>query len=266
MSNEKKISAIKAITPKKSALTSRQSEGYSRPSTGYKSSSTGSRPPRSGFKPKGNGGRPNFRKPAPRRPLSPRELKALEDKKLRRERLDLTYNELKALYPNAFDRVHPKPLAVDVHKELFQHVTEEGPLRKSAIRQFLASYIRNDAYHAAALKYKKRFNLQGEAVQDLDESELEYHRQSLRPAKPARKPSFGRKPGFNKKPGFGPKRFGGRPNDRRGRPHPNFNVGQKVIAGGNKEGTVKEVIGDKVRVTLDNGITLLFNIAQVKKI
>ncbi|RIY31572.1 ProQ/FINO family protein, partial [Psittacicella gerlachiana] len=152
------------------------------------------------------GGKPGFgRKPAPRRKvLTEQEKRVLEDKRLKRERLEQTYQELHARFPNAFNRENVKPLSVDVHKNLFEIATAEGPLRKSALRQFLASYIRNDEYHNAALRLKKRFNLDGEPVAELSESELDYHRQNLRPKARPRKPAFNKKPGFGgKKPGFG---------------------------------------------------------------
>ncbi|RIY33203.1 hypothetical protein CKF54_03155 [Psittacicella hinzii] len=239
----------------------------------------GTSAPRGNGKPsfgnKPNQSRGNFRKPAQRKPLTEQEKRILEEKKIKRQRLDETYEVLHAKFPKAIDRENIKPLAVDVHKQLFELTTEDGPLRKSAIRQFLASYIRNDDYHAAALKHKKRFNLEGEAVADIDEAELQYHRQNMRKKAPVRKPAFNKKPGFGaRKPGAHNRQGGARRpgnNDDRRNFKPNnrftasFTVGQKVIAGENRAGTVKEVIGDRVRVTLDNGITLLFAANQVRK-
>ncbi|RIY34439.1 ProQ/FINO family protein, partial [Psittacicella hinzii] len=247
----------KAFTPRVKSQ-SRPSNGSStgRKFSGYRPVSVGGKAGFNGKPSRGpvRGGRTGDKKPFGRRPLSPQERKVQLEKQQKRERIEQTYEALHAKFPQAFDRNNIKPLAVDVHKELFAIATEEGPLRKSLIRHFLARYIRNEAYHEAALKHQKRFNLQGEAVVDLTAEELEYHRSNIKP-----KPQFTRKPGFGgKKPGFGGRRpsapnRGGRPQS--GFRRPAFAVGQKVLAGDKRTGVVKEIIGDKARVTLDNNIT-----------
>lgn len=220
------------------------------------------------------GGKKPFGKKPVRR-LSKQQQIALQAKKAKLERIEQSYQVLHAAYPKAFDYENIKPLPVDFHKELFETVVGEGEgkLRKSVLREFLASYVRNERYHRAVLDIKQRFTLQGELSTPFTEDELKYHQECLEKeekTKQAKKrPSFAKKPGGFKKPNFN--RSNARPtlnrpfqpNLRRNTVKPAFTVGQRVAAN-DKKGTVKEVIGDKVRVSLDGGLTLLFNLSQLK--
>lgn len=240
----------------------------------------------------GPGRRPAGFKPA--RPKVPNAvaLKRQASKIAREARLAATYEALHRDFPNVFDYANIKPLLVDVHAKLFEHydsanASTESPVKKSAIRNFLSRYIRSNEYNIAAVNHKKRYDLEGNATVDLTEEELAYHQSNIKVRRPARpkRPAMRPQGRMQQKPRFQVDRFGQRPTrapygqqggfERRPfngqAPQGGFNFRKPAIEIGTlvecngKRGYVKEIVDDKVRVTLvDSKFVVVFPLNQVQ--
>lgn len=100
------------------------------------------------------------------------------DKKLSREawlkRKSLLRELRKALheaYPTIFDYNEPKPLAIGIHKDIWQVFPQYS---HKIIRLFLTTWVKDPRYLAAILKHPHRFNLEGMPIALIADVEKEY--------------------------------------------------------------------------------------------
>lgn len=84
-------------------------------------------------------------------------------------------------FPNCFSPKDKKPLKIgindDIIKAFLAHTQKE--VHFGVLTRVLRRYVGDQAYQKAILQYKQRFNLQGEAVEDLSEEHLEHARERL---------------------------------------------------------------------------------------
>jgi hypothetical protein len=80
-------------------------------------------------------------------------------------------------FPAVFDFVSPKPLKRRIEEDVFQHLPAH--LTLTQVRQGLRAWISRTVYLKAVVKEEWRYNLAGEAVEEIDEAQKEYSRQQI---------------------------------------------------------------------------------------
>lgn len=207
---------------------------------------------RGGFK----GGKPNTLNKRQSAQLTAEKLEQLRAAKARKQMLEATRKALIQAFPQTFAWKFIKPLKVAIHKDIFDYFNSESqpsssPVKKVAIRQFLAKYIRSKEYQIAVLKSGKRYDLHGNVVAEFTPEELEYHQTNLKSAQSS-------KPKKNKPSGFRPRTSGAKPFMKRSTPNSanRFKVGDVVLLNG-REGSITKIEDGKYRVQfLDSKLTI----------
>jgi sRNA-binding protein len=84
---------------------------------------------------------------------------------------------LERTYPKCFNRKNPKPLKKGIMKDILM----EGRWieSKTSLRAIVSFYVGSPLYHQAILEESFRYDLRGEKVEEIRESEKEFSKQRL---------------------------------------------------------------------------------------
>ena len=77
-------------------------------------------------------------------------------------------------FPNAFNTDNRKPLKVGISKEIIEIMRGEGDGTGIALRQAIQWYTNGIAYHRAVIEQTHRFDLEGNAVEEITSDQKHY--------------------------------------------------------------------------------------------
>ena len=97
-----------------------------------------------------------------------------KSQELKKQQQKATWKFLQARFPKAIRLDSPLPLKTNIHADIFEDPSiktklELGDFNKTAIRDNLTKYCRSKNYHLAVMKNDKRYDLQGNPVEDISE-------------------------------------------------------------------------------------------------
>ncbi|WP_032112705.1 ProQ/FINO family protein [Candidatus Paracaedibacter symbiosus] len=95
------------------------------------------------------------------------------------KQLQLALDWLKETYPLCFKKNEPVPLKKRIEKDIFAVLPDNLPFSKVSIRDAIRFYAHWNQYQTALITASHRYNLQGEAVEEVTEHEKEFARQQL---------------------------------------------------------------------------------------
>jgi len=107
---------------------------------------------------------------------SPENQNFLENTK-KKKRVFVSVKWLEKTYPKCFNRKNPKPLK----KGIMQDILMEGRWTesKTSLRAIVSFYVGSPLYHQAILEGSFRYDLRGEKVEEIRESEKEFSKNRL---------------------------------------------------------------------------------------
>lgn len=102
---------------------------------------------------------------------------SLESSPQKKKRPFISVKWLEKTYPQCFNRQNPKPLK----KGIMQDILKEGlwTESKTSLRTTVSFYVGSPLYHQAILDENFRYDLRGEQVEELRESEKEFSKERL---------------------------------------------------------------------------------------
>jgi sRNA-binding protein len=103
--------------------------------------------------------------------------KPLESSYEKKKRVLDSVNWLQETYPKCFDLKNPKPLKKGIMNDLFQQAL--WTKSKTSLRDAISFYVESPLYHQAILEGNFRFDLNGENIEEINESEKEYSKIKL---------------------------------------------------------------------------------------
>jgi ProP effector len=93
---------------------------------------------------------------------------------LRIKRLEEALLWLCETFPEAFSSSDPKPLKMDILKDIFPTLSEDKGISRKSIREVVAFYVKKGTYHRALIQSTHRVNLSGQPVQDIEPAHKTY--------------------------------------------------------------------------------------------
>jgi len=108
---------------------------------------------------------------------SPENQNFLENAPKKKKRGFISVKWLEKTYPKCFNRKNPKPLK----KGIMQDILVEGRWTesKTSLRAIISFYVASPLYHQAILRESFRYDLRGNKVEDIRESEKEFSKKRL---------------------------------------------------------------------------------------
>ena len=108
---------------------------------------------------------------------SPENQNFLENTPKKKKRGFVSVKWLEKTYPKCFNRNNPKPLK----KGIMQDILMEGRWTesKTSLRAIISFYVGSPLYHQAILEGSFRYDLRGEKVGEIRESEKEFSKNRL---------------------------------------------------------------------------------------
>ncbi len=115
----------------------------------------------------------------------PENQNSLENSPQKKKRPFISVKWLEKTYPKCFNRKNPKPLK----KAIMQDILKEGlwTESKTSLRTIISFYVGSPLYHQAVLDENFRYDLRGEQVEELKESEKEFSKERLDKARAGRR-------------------------------------------------------------------------------
>jgi sRNA-binding protein len=101
----------------------------------------------------------------------------LENSYEKKKRVLASVKCLKKTYPKCFDRKNPKPLKKGIMNDILQQGLWKQS--KTSLKHAISFYVGSPLYHQAILEGNFRINLNGENVEEVNESEKEYSKIKL---------------------------------------------------------------------------------------
>lgn len=108
---------------------------------------------------------------------SKEEPNPLENSYEKKKRVLVSIKCLKKTYPKCFDRKNPKPLKKGIMNDILQQRLWKQS--KTSLKHAISFYVGSPLYHQAILEENFRINLNGENVEEINESEKEYSKIKL---------------------------------------------------------------------------------------
>jgi ProP effector len=108
---------------------------------------------------------------------SPENQNFLESAPKKKKREFISVKWLEKTYPKCFNRKNPKPLK----KGIMQDILKQGRWTesKTSLREIVSFYIGSPLYHRAILRESFRYDLRGEKVEEIRDSEKEFSQKRL---------------------------------------------------------------------------------------
>lgn len=108
---------------------------------------------------------------------SPENQNFLENIPKKKKRGFVSVKWLEKTYPKCFSRKNPRPLK----KGIMQDILMEGRWTesKTSLRAIISFYVGSPLYHQAILEGSFRYDLRGEKIEEIRESEKEFSRKRL---------------------------------------------------------------------------------------
>jgi sRNA-binding protein len=115
----------------------------------------------------------------------PENQNSLENSPQKKKRPFISVKWLEKTYPKCFNGKNPKPLK----KGIMQDILKEGlwTESKTSLRTIISFYVGSSLYHQAVLDENFRYDLRGEQVEELKESEKEFSKERLDKARAGRR-------------------------------------------------------------------------------
>ena|ERR1700722_19757586 len=115
---------------------------------------------------------------------SPENQNFLESVPKKKKRGFISVKWLEKTYPKCFNRKNRKPLK----KDIMQDILEQGRWTesKTSLRAIISFYVGSPLYHQAILRESFRYDLRGEKVEEIRESEKEFSKKRLEKVRTAR--------------------------------------------------------------------------------
>ncbi|MBW8309215.1 MAG: ProQ/FinO family protein [Candidatus Paracaedibacteraceae bacterium] len=101
----------------------------------------------------------------------------LKAKKERDKNRQAVFDWLLSTYPQCFSEENPKPLKLKIEKDIFAELPKNLVFSRLHIREALGFYTRWSKYKEVLAKSTHRYDLQGNAVEELLASHKEYPQQ-----------------------------------------------------------------------------------------
>lgn len=82
-------------------------------------------------------------------------------------------------FPKTFDLKSPKPLKRHIEYDIFEKLPEDGSISRKKVRDSLGYYTKLRQYRDAVLNEAQRYDLNGEAIEVIDESHKTYTQEKI---------------------------------------------------------------------------------------
>lgn len=121
-----------------------------------------------------------------RTPNVPKKLSAKEQEHLmqdaqkkKRKGIKTALRWLYEKFPVCFNPKDLKPLKLNIDKDLYLLLKQEGALSKSQLRDALAYYTRNIDYLKTVINGTHRYDLEGQQVQEITQDQIDFAQKKL---------------------------------------------------------------------------------------